>query len=109
MVLKTRMCMNTDGIPAGYPDNRLADPINEPFITATGHRCLNSITWQRDREMEHNILKDHGDKVTSYLYWSESITTVPPGQNKEGFLQILMATYTVGGMFLLQGVMSDEP
>ena len=48
-VLKTRMCLSTNRIPDGFGDARLNKPLSDPFLTPSGHRCLNTITWDRGR------------------------------------------------------------
>ena len=100
--LKTRMCMDTDRIPYGYTDNRREEPVSEIFLTESGHRCLNTITWERDEGLEQAILEDEGEVVSSYMFWSESLTTVEPHTSEQELLQILMATYTVGARFMPQ-------
>ena len=101
-VLRTRMCMGTDRLPAGQTDTRHAEPISEGFLTPAGHRCLNAITWERDDDIEQAVLQEEGEVITSYLFWSDSVTTIGPRPDPEELLEIIMATYTLGGRFLLQ-------
>ena len=111
-VLKTRMCLSTNRIPDGYGDSRLNKPLSYPFLTPSGHRCLDTITWERNDEMEQEILQDHRDVVNSYLVWSESMTTVPEKTTSTDLLEIMMATYTLGARFLLQDLaeyLTEDP
>ena len=107
-VLRTRMCISTDRIPLNHPETRHREPVTENFLTPSGHRCLNAITWRRDDEIEQAILQDHGDIVNSYLFWSESLTTTGQQPTSEELLEILMATFTVGAKFLLQDNLDSQ-
>ena len=100
--LKTRMCMDTDRIPEGYTDKRMKEPVSKIFLTESGKRCLNAITWERDDGLEQLILEDEGEVVNCFMFWSESLTTVKPDTTEQELLEILMATYAVGAQFMLQ-------
>ena len=102
ITLTTRHCLTSDKIPEGQPDERIEEPMARIFYTENLRRLLSTLTWDRDHDLEEDIRQDTGEEERSYNFWSQSVTTAQAAIGQEDLLQILMSTYTVGAMFLLE-------
>ena len=102
LTLTIRHCMNSDHLPPGQPERRVDEPISQFFQTETGQPFLSTMTWERETDFNKEIQAQPGQEDPTYSFWSQSVTRIQAIPTTEHMLQLLMATYTLGALFLLE-------
>ena len=100
-LLKVVHLMNTDEIPNGYPKEEQENPVAWQFITPSGNRCLSTMTWKRDHEIEKIDMENDEHQGPQYAFRIESMTRVPAIPGRQALTEIMMAAYNMGVGFLL--------
>ena len=99
--------MNTDEMPREHPREQRENPVAQRFLTPSGNRCLSTMTWRRDRELEQIDIENDEHQGPQYAFRIETMTTVPEEPGSQALMEIIMSAYTVGAKFLLGDPIED--